>query len=190
MRRSTAAVVGTLTGAALIIGARLGVTPPGAPPAAAPAAAGLVEVTPSPQPSVRKSAARTAAGTSPRGHASSAGTPSAGTPSAGGSSPRPKATTQAPASGLGDGVYKGKPDTTPYGTVQVTIRIDGGKIAAADATFPTAGRSGTINPPAVATLNQETLKAQSADIAIVSGATYTSESYRDSLQAALDAASA
>ena len=36
MRRSTAAAVGTLTGAALIIGVRLSVTPPEAPVVAAP----------------------------------------------------------------------------------------------------------------------------------------------------------
>jgi uncharacterized protein with FMN-binding domain len=37
-------------------------------------------------------------------------------------------------------------------------------------------------------LRQEALQAQSAHIDTVSGATYTSEGYRQSLQAALDAA--
>jgi len=36
MRRSTAAAVGTLTGAALIVGVRLSVQPPAAPAAAPP----------------------------------------------------------------------------------------------------------------------------------------------------------
>jgi uncharacterized protein with FMN-binding domain len=50
--------------------------------------------------------------------------------------------------------------------------------------------SATINPGAVAKLKQETLQAQSAKIDAVSGATFTSKSYVESLQAALDAANA
>ena len=78
----------------------------------------------------------------------------------------------------------------PYGTVQVTIKVGGGKITSADATYPDNGFSGTINPNAVNKLNQATLKAQSADVDAVSGATFTSQSYVDSLQAALDKAGA
>jgi uncharacterized protein with FMN-binding domain len=70
----------------------------------------------------------------------------------------------------------------------VSIKIEGGKITAADATYPTAGQSATINPAAVATLKQETLKSQNADVRAVSGATYTTGAYRQSLQSALDAA--
>ena len=40
---------------------------------------------------------------------------------------------------------------------------------------------------AIAALKEATLQAQNADVAAVSGATYTSESYVKSLQAALDA---
>jgi uncharacterized protein with FMN-binding domain len=47
-------------------------------------------------------------------------------------------------------------------------------------------RSKDINSTAIPKLNQETLRAQSADIDTVSGATYTSEGYRQSLQSALD----
>jgi uncharacterized protein with FMN-binding domain len=61
-------------------------------------------------------------------------------------------------------------------------------VAAAD--YPNTGNSATINPNAVAQLKQETLRAQSADINAVSGATFTSKSYVESLQAALDAAGA
>ena len=46
------------------------------------------------------------------------------------------------------------------------------------------------NDRAVPVLNSETLAAQSAQIDVVSGATYTSESYALSLQSALDAARA
>ncbi|KUL20696.1 hypothetical protein ADL12_48310 [Streptomyces regalis] len=49
-------------------------------------------------------------------------------------------------------------------------------------------RSRDINSTAVPKLNQETLQAQSADIDTVSGATYTSAGYRQSLQSALDRA--
>ncbi|MEU5265510.1 FMN-binding protein, partial [Amycolatopsis sp. NPDC021455] len=45
-----------------------------------------------------------------------------------------------------------------------------------------------INSTAVPALNQETLQAQSARIDTVSGATYTSEGYQQSLQSAIDQA--
>jgi uncharacterized protein with FMN-binding domain len=61
---------------------------------------------------------------------------------------------------------------------------------AADASYPTANNSGTINPPAIAQLKEATLQAQSAEVDAVSGATFTSESYIKSLQAALDEAGA
>ena len=50
MRRSTAAAVGTLTGAALIVGVRLSVQPP-APPAAAQSPVDLVDNPSTPKPS-------------------------------------------------------------------------------------------------------------------------------------------
>jgi uncharacterized protein with FMN-binding domain len=45
-----------------------------------------------------------------------------------------------------------------------------------------------ISAGAAPTLREEALSAQSANIDLVSGATYTSEGYKASLQAALDAA--
>jgi uncharacterized protein with FMN-binding domain len=45
-----------------------------------------------------------------------------------------------------------------------------------------------INSQAVPILNQEAVQAQSAKIDTVSGATYTSEGYTQSLQSAIDAA--
>ena len=51
-------------------------------------------------------------------------------------------------------------------------------------------KSVSINERALPTLIQEALTAQSADVDTVSGATYTSNSYRDSLQSAIDAAKA
>jgi uncharacterized protein with FMN-binding domain len=54
------------------------------------------------------------------------------------------------------------------------------------ASYPKGGTTGEINSAAIPKLRQEALTAQSADIATVSGATYTSEAYQQSLQGALD----
>ena len=171
MRRSTAAAVGTLTGAALIVGVRLSVSAPlvtAAPPAVDLAGSGA-----SANPSPTKSGSKKEPTKKPTDKATSDAAGEAG----GGS-------------GLTDGTFRGKGATNPYGTVQVSIKIAGGKITAVEATYPTTGNSATINPGAVSQLKQETLKAQSADINAVSGATFTSKSYVESLQAALDAAGA
>jgi uncharacterized protein with FMN-binding domain len=97
---------------------------------------------------------------------------------------------EAGGSGLKNGIFKGSAAKNPYGTIQVSIKVAGGKITAADATYPVTGDSATINPPAIASLKQSTVKAQSADVDAVSGATFTSESYVKSLQAAIDQATA
>ena len=56
---------------------------------------------------------------------------------------------------------------------------------------PTKDRKSVgINQRATPTLNSEVLSAQSADIDTVSGATYTSDSYKTSLQSAIDQAKA
>ncbi len=49
-------------------------------------------------------------------------------------------------------------------------------------------RSDEINAGAMPRLRAEALTAQSADIDTVSGATYSSNGYRESLQAAIDKA--
>lgn len=79
---------------------------------------------------------------------------------------------------------------TRYGPVQVQVTMRGGTIVAAHAIdHPnSSGQDQEINSQAVPLLDQETLAAQNAHIDTVSGATYTSQGYRTSLQAALDAA--
>ena len=79
---------------------------------------------------------------------------------------------------------------TRYGPVQVQVKIRDGRIVFADAIdYPQSeSRDREINGYAIPQLNQETLDAQSANIDTVSGATYTSDGYRESLQSALDAA--
>ena len=177
MRRSTAAALGTLTGAALILGVRLSVQPAAVPVAAAANGSAAEE------PETGEADAGSTAEPAPAGTKKPAGKKTtAPAESSGGA--------QTEEAGLKAGTYKGKAVQNPYGTVTVTIKVAGGKITAADATFPNKDFSGTINPKAVETLNASTLKAQSAEVDAVSGATFTSQSYVTSLQAALDKAGA
>lgn len=94
----------------------------------------------------------------------------------------------ASSSGLRDGRFVGKPVTHPYGTVQVAVTIADGKITGTAVSAPTDGNSGAINSGAVPKLKAQALESQSAEVDTVSGATYTSTSYSESLQAALDEA--
>jgi uncharacterized protein with FMN-binding domain len=88
--------------------------------------------------------------------------------------------------------YLGSAIQTPYGIVQVkvTATATGSKITNVSFQQLTAfdGRSQEINSQAAPILLQETLTAQSAHIDTVSGATYTSDGYFQSLQSALDQA--
>ena len=87
-------------------------------------------------------------------------------------------------------VVNGTSVPTRYGPVQVSITVRAGQIVSATALdFPRSnGTDQQINTYAVPLLQQRTLKTQSAQVDTVSGATYTSQGYRESLQAALDAA--
>jgi uncharacterized protein with FMN-binding domain len=77
---------------------------------------------------------------------------------------------------------------TRYGTVQVQVTVAGSKITNVSFLQLTSfdGRSADINSQAGPILLQETLTAQNANIDSVSGATYTSDGYLQSLQSALD----
>src|SRR3954469_5837005 len=79
---------------------------------------------------------------------------------------------------------------TRYGPVQVRITMSNGAVTAVEATeYPTHDRRDQeINSYAIPQLNEEATSARSADIDMVSGATYTSEGYISSLQSALDKA--
>ena len=78
---------------------------------------------------------------------------------------------------------------TQYGAVQVRITVSGGKITKAEAVqAPKGGTSDQKTALSVPKLNQEAVAAGSADIDSVSGATYTSAGYKESLQSALDQA--
>jgi uncharacterized protein with FMN-binding domain len=83
----------------------------------------------------------------------------------------------------------GKVAQTQYGPVQVRITVSGGRITAASAVqAPEGGLSSQKTALAVPRLNQEAVAAGTADIDAVSGATYTSTGYKQSLQSALDQA--
>jgi uncharacterized protein with FMN-binding domain len=78
---------------------------------------------------------------------------------------------------------------TRYGPVQVEIVLAGGQLQDVVAIqLPTGRRSGQISNAAAPILREEALQAKSASIDMVSGATYTSDAYAQSLQAALDQA--
>jgi uncharacterized protein with FMN-binding domain len=79
---------------------------------------------------------------------------------------------------------------TRYGDVQVSVTLLGTRIVDVKALHLTDSSQTSVDISAGAepTLRSEALAAQSANIDLVSGATYTSEGYRASLQAALDAA--
>ncbi len=82
----------------------------------------------------------------------------------------------------------GDPIDNQYGTVQLQVTLQGSRITNIVATqMPNAHqRSLEISQQAEPMLQQEALQAQSAQIDIISGATFTSESYAQSLQSALD----
>ncbi|MCG7207830.1 FMN-binding protein [Streptomyces arenae] len=79
---------------------------------------------------------------------------------------------------------------TRWGPVQVRVTVKNGKITDVTAVqYPTENpRDQQINSYAIPQLRSEALAAQSASIDTVSGATYTSEGYQQSLQSALDSA--
>ena len=77
---------------------------------------------------------------------------------------------------------------TQYGTAQVRVTVKGGKITDIEALQLQGNdpRSLQISSSAEPILKQEALAKQSANIDAVSGASFTSASYTQSLQSALD----
>lgn len=85
----------------------------------------------------------------------------------------------------------GSPVDIGYGIVQVRLVLRGPRITDVIAVqLPTGGRSADIASFAVPALRSEVLSQQTAAIDTVSGASYTSDGYARSVQAALDAAGA
>jgi uncharacterized protein with FMN-binding domain len=93
-------------------------------------------------------------------------------------------------SGLKDGTYTGQTITHRYGQVTVTVTVSGGRITNLTEQVASDGdnHSDRVNQQAVPMLRSEVLAANSADVNTISGGTYTSEAYLQSLQSALDQA--
>jgi uncharacterized protein with FMN-binding domain len=157
--RTVAALVGTAGGLALLLGFKT----PGSTSAAR--AGAVTGAPPAPAPNV---AATTVAPSSAPGSTA-------------------PATTAAGAAA--NTAVKGSVVSTRYGDIQVQVDTSGGRITDVVAVeLPSdRRRSAEISSYAAPILHDEALQAQSAQIDIVSGATYTSEAYARSLQAALDA---
>jgi len=121
-----------------------------------------------------------------------AASPSAGASPSSAASPSAGATPSAAASAnsaTGSETLTGSAVQSRYGNTQVQVTITNGQITGVTALqLPTGGRSGQISQYVQPILSSEALTAQSANIDIVSGATYTSEAYAQSLQSALDQA--
>ncbi|WP_369245305.1 FMN-binding protein [Streptomyces sp. R41] len=110
--------------------------------------------------------------------------------------------TQAPSPGTSSGSSSGSTKSTGtktvtgetvqtrWGPVQVRITLKNGKITDVTAVaYPSDNpKDQEINSYAIPQLRREALAAQSAQIDSVSGATYTSDGYKQSLQSALDSA--
>lgn len=74
---------------------------------------------------------------------------------------------------------------THYGTVQVEIAVEGSTITDITVLQAPSGRNDRWTSYSVPILTQEALAAQSADISVVSGASYTSIGFIDSLASAI-----
>jgi uncharacterized protein with FMN-binding domain len=115
-------------------------------------------------------------------------TPSA-SPSPGDSSaPTPTPSSAGPT--YRDGQYTGQDFQNQFGDTEVKVTISGGQITDVQALqLPyDRPRSAEISQYAAPQLHDEVLQAQSAQIDSLSGATYTSDAYAQSVQSALDQA--
>jgi len=93
-------------------------------------------------------------------------------------------------SGYADGTFTGQDVSMRYGDVQVQVTISGGAVTDVTALqLPNGdGHSSRISSIVEPMLRSEALQAQTASIDLISGATYTSGAYKQSLQSALDTA--
>jgi uncharacterized protein with FMN-binding domain len=108
------------------------------------------------------------------------------------SSPAPTAGPTSSSARTGVRTVTGDAVMTEYGPVQVQVKVRGNRIVSiANLALPfDRSRSQEISQVAGPLLRSEALQAQSAAIDVVSGATYTSNGYAQSLQSALDRAHA
>lgn len=184
MRRAPIAVVSAAAGLAAVVGMHNGTRPTLA--AALPASAGRSPSYPGGSPA-SPSGPGSAGGSGPgspggSGSGTGSGSPS-GSGSTGGSGPGGSGASTSGASGHATGPT----EQYGYGQLAVAVTVSGGRIT--NVTVPTIqvadSYSGSIASQVIPMLRSQVLSAQSANIQGVSGATYTSEAYAMSLQAAL-----
>jgi uncharacterized protein with FMN-binding domain len=196
MKRALLIAGGTVGG----LGAVLAITPPqlgstsainiaGAPIAGA-------DTTASASASSSSSAKATAAATTAGKPVATKNTGATKTPATGNSAASNSATTapvadapatQAPATSTTaiNGTFTGPSVNVNYGNVQVKITVVNGRITDAVAVKAPTGKNDRYTNMAVPILKEQTLKAQSANIQGVSGASYTSYGWFTSLQGAI-----
>jgi uncharacterized protein with FMN-binding domain len=88
-----------------------------------------------------------------------------------------------------DGTWTGSAIQEPWGGFQVAVTVASGEIVKVTVVeSPSDRRSARINSQAVPILTQSVVASQGESIDMVTGATWTSDSYATSLQSALDAA--
>jgi uncharacterized protein with FMN-binding domain len=103
------------------------------------------------------------------------------------SNPQPAPTS---AHGYKNGTFSGSAEDAFYGNVQVSATISGGKLTDVEfLQYPdTHSTSVMINQQAMPMLKQEAIQKQAARVDIISGATFTSQAFVQSLTNALDQA--
>jgi len=135
-----------------------------------------------------------AAGGVPSGTSSSAGAGTGSSTAAGAASGTGAGATASNSSGtaaskLYTGTLTGSAIQMPYGIIQVQVKLQDGRITDVQTLqAPSRGHSGQVAQFAAPVLRSEVLSAQSSQVNTVSGATYTSQAYLQSLQSALDQA--
>lgn len=88
-----------------------------------------------------------------------------------------------------DGTYTGAVTKTTKGDFQVSVVVQGGKIANVNVLLqPNEEFSQSINKTALPKYVEEAIEAQSSDISLVSGASETFKGFKGSLQDALNKA--
>lgn len=119
---------------------------------------------------------------------STAGTTSGSTGTSSGTSGSSSATGTQSGTTSGTKTIVGSTVQTPYGPVQVSVTFTSGKVSAVQALQSPSGHgeSVRINQYALPILAKEAVAANSSNIDTVSGATFTSQAYAQSLQSAID----
>jgi uncharacterized protein with FMN-binding domain len=177
MRRALLTLGSTAAGLAALLSFKTHSVAAADPPASTPAASSGTS-----QPSSNGTGSGLAGSAAPQ-TGSTTSKASGGTPKASGGTPT--AGSGAPAAAR---TVTGTVANTQYGPMQVQVTLTGTKITNVTVLQRTddGSESDQIDANAIPKLTNETLTAQSARIDAVSGATYTSSGYIQSLQSALD----